>query len=174
LSANIHKNNNIIKKLKEKYGLTKDFTQKEILKRVQPIPLKIMLAQAYLESNNGKSRFAKKGNAFFGIWTYDKNKKGIIPSKRDKNKTHRIESFNSIKDSINRYFEVLNSNIHYKEFRNIRYKILKNHNFDYSKINNKELYLMVNKLNKYSADPNYSKKLIDIIKKEKFFYDFKK
>lgn len=152
----------------KKYGFDKiPLTKKNILKRVQPIPKEIMLAQAYLESNNGNSRFAKKGYNYFGIWTYNSKDKGFIPKKREKGKKHRVQKFNSTEEAINKYTEILNSAIFYNKFRNIRKKILEKYNYKYSFKNNDILY-MVEGLNKYSEDKNYINKLKSIIKERKY------
>ena len=48
-----------------------------LLDRVNVFPISMMLAQAIVESGWGGSRFAQKGNALFGQWTWDK-KKGFL------------------------------------------------------------------------------------------------
>ena len=41
------------------------------------VPSELVLAQAILESNWGNSRFAKEGNNYFGMRTWDPSKKQI-------------------------------------------------------------------------------------------------
>ena len=53
----------------------------EMLKRVDIIPISLVLAQAANESSWGESRFAKKGNNYFGMWCYTP-KCGIVPQKK--------------------------------------------------------------------------------------------
>jgi len=155
-------------KLINKYGLNHiKFSKKNIIKRAQPIPKKIMLAQAYLESNNGNSRFAKEGYNYFGIWTYDKKKAGFIPKNREKGKTHRVQKFFSIEEAIDRYTELLNSVVFYKKFRSIREKILINNHYNY-KFTDKEIFQMCDGLSKYSEDKNYVEKIKWIIKERKY------
>ena len=51
---------------------------KELMFRMDMIPVSIALAQAAKESGWGTSRFALEGNAIFGQWTWDGQ--GIAPS----------------------------------------------------------------------------------------------
>ena len=62
-------------KLREYKVKKSDF--KELLKRMDIIPVSIALAQAAKESGWGTSRFALEGNAIFGQWTW--TGKGIEP-----------------------------------------------------------------------------------------------
>ena len=59
--------------------------------RMDIIPVSIALAQAANESGWGTSRFALEGNALFGQWTW--SKKGISPTNKDPDKTHKIFKF---------------------------------------------------------------------------------
>ena len=86
--------------------------------RMDIIPVSLALAQAANESGWGTSRFALEGNALFGQWTW--NKKGISPSKKDKNKNHKILQFQILKASVRAYKNNLNTHNAYQEFREIR------------------------------------------------------
>ena len=86
--------------------------------RMDIIPVSLALAQAANESGWGTSRFALEGNALFGQWTW--SKKGISPSKKDKNKNHKILQFQILKASVRAYKNNLNTHNAYKEFREIR------------------------------------------------------
>lgn len=158
---NLSKNDKIIKK----YGFNLiKLNEENILKRVQPIPKDIMLSQAYLESDNGQSRFATEGYNYFGIWTYDKTKDGFIPKRREIGKTHRIQKFNSMKERIHRYSEILNSSMFYKNFRENRFKILNKYNFnnDFAYTLEDNLFI-IKGLKKYSQDKIYINKIKDLL-----------
>ena len=86
--------------------------------RMDIIPVSLALAQAANESGWGTSRFALEGNALFGQWTW--SKKGISPSKKDKNKNHRVLQFQVLKASVRAYKNNLNTHNAYKEFREVR------------------------------------------------------
>jgi len=79
---------NEVKKLEaiaKKYRIKSLYYKEEYLKRVDTIPVSMVLAQAAIESNWGKSRFAREANNLFGEWTW--GKKGIIPKKQTGRKT---------------------------------------------------------------------------------------
>lgn len=90
-----------------------------LLRRIDTIPVEMVLIQAANESGWGSSRFAKKGFNFFGQWCFTKGC-GIVPSARDENKNHEVAVFNSPKDSIIAYMVNLNTNHAYRLFRAMR------------------------------------------------------
>ena len=98
--------------------------KEELLKKINQIPISMMLAQAAIESGWGSSRFAKEGNALFGEWTWKINS-GLKP--RDNlNAKFSVKSFVNISESVNSYILNLNSHPAYKKMRNHRSLIIKN------------------------------------------------
>ncbi len=98
----------------------KDLYDKEAyLKRIDTIPVSLVLAQASIESNWGRSRFARIANNLFGEWTW--GKRGIIPKHRDPGKKHKIRIFDSLEESVASYMRNLNRHWAYQEFREARY-----------------------------------------------------
>jgi Bax protein len=91
---------------------------KELLKRVDIIPEKLVLAQAAIESNWGKSRFVKECNNYFGIRCYTPGC-GVTATKA-KNKKFWVKSYDSTIDGIRDYMLLLNSSKYYKDFRDLR------------------------------------------------------
>lgn len=91
----------------------------EMLLRVNVLPEALVLVQAANESAWGTSRFATKGNNFFGQWCYQEGC-GIIPLQRPSGSTHEVASFQSTQESIHRYFMNVNRNRAYLELRQIR------------------------------------------------------
>jgi len=89
----------------------------ELVKRVDAIPVSLILAQAAKESGWGTSRFARQGNALFGQWTWNDDHKGIVPSQRGEGKTHRIRAFDSAKAAITAYALNLNTHRAYARLR---------------------------------------------------------
>ena len=85
--------------------------------RMDIIPTSLAIAQAAKESGWGTSRFALKGNAMFGQWTYGKD--GIKP-KDSKGEDHKILSFPMLRSSIVAYQRNLNTHKAYREFREKR------------------------------------------------------
>ena len=94
---------------------------KELLFRMDMIPVSIALAQAAKESGWGTSRFALEGNAIFGQWTWDGQ--GIAPLKRDGDKNHKILKFPILRASVKAYKNNLNTHKSYTKFREKRKKL---------------------------------------------------
>ena len=91
---------------------------KELLKRVDQIPVSLALAQAAIESGWGTSRFATQGNALFGQWAWESDQ-GIKPnSPRHENVV--VRSFANLFDSVRAYMHNLNTHKPYEEFRTKR------------------------------------------------------
>ncbi|MFT4607543.1 MAG: Bax protein [Urechidicola sp.] len=93
--------------------------RKNLLKRVDVIPPSLAMAQGANESAWGTSRFAKKGNNFFGQWCYTKGC-GIIPKKRDKGTKHEVRRFSNPQQSVGAYIFNLNTGRVYSLIRNQR------------------------------------------------------
>ena len=87
------------------------------------VPKSMAMAQALIESATATSRFAKEANNLFGEWTW--GEKGIIPDDRALNKTHKIKIFDTLQDSVDSYILNLNRHFAYNNFRNQRYKYLR-------------------------------------------------
>ena len=105
-------------KISKKYRIKEIYNKHEYLKKIDLIPVSLVLAQSAVESAWGDSRFAREGNNLFGEWTW--GKKGIIPEGRDENATHKLRIFNSLDESISRYMLNLNRHYSYDEFRSLR------------------------------------------------------
>lgn len=113
-----------ISKLAKKYKIKSIYDMSKFQKRVAPIPVSLVLAQAAVESGWGKSRFVKDANNVFGHWTF--GKMGIVPKARDSNKKHKLKLFKNISESVATYMLNLNRNHAYREFRSERYAHLHN------------------------------------------------
>ena len=92
---------------------------KELLNRVDIIPVSLALAQSSLETGWGTSRFSIDGNALFGQWTWKTNK-GIRPKQRAPGTKHSVLRFSQLAGSIEDYTHNLNSSSHYRGFRSKR------------------------------------------------------
>ncbi len=90
----------------------------ELARRIDTLPVSLVLAQGALESSWGTSRFAQEGNSVFGVWTWGDN--GIIPDRRDTGKTHRVAHYKSLLDSVRAYLLNLNRMEFYKKLRQLR------------------------------------------------------
>jgi Bax protein len=91
----------------------------ELLKRVDILPVSLVLMQAANESAWGTSRFAVEGYNFFGQWCFREGC-GLVPLSRGEEKTHEVAKFDNPAKSIRSYFYNLNTFHTYDELRDIR------------------------------------------------------
>ncbi|MEA3504671.1 MAG: glucosaminidase domain-containing protein [Bacteroidota bacterium] len=94
---------------------------KNILLRVDVVPVDLALVQAANESAWGTSYFATKGNNIFGQWCFRKGC-GMVPRNRPEGESHEVAVFNSVNESIAAYIHNLNTHNAYSYFRNLRYE----------------------------------------------------
>jgi len=156
----LNKNNNSksdidwLKNKFKQYGVAKnDLSTLKI--RMDEIPVSLAIAQAAKETGWGTSRFAQKGNALFGQWTWSGN--GIKPAAADTDSKHKVASFKVLKASVKAYQRNINTHSSYKKFRKER--AIQRDN--YGKLNSLEL---VKYLDKYAETGiEYTKILLKII-----------
>jgi Bax protein len=122
-----------------------DYLEKNI-KKEDRIPRKLLLAQAALESNYGRSRYAKEGNNLMGIYQFKNLHTGMTPA-NNPNATFRVAKFRSKCHSIEYYMNLLNTKDSYVSFRNER--LLQ------SKTRTNDVNRYFNLLYNYSTNPEY-------------------
>ncbi len=108
-----------ILQISAKYRTTKPRT---LLRRVNVIPVSLILAQGAIESSWGSSRFAQEGNNLFGIWTWGEH--GMIPLEREEGSRHKVAAYPTILESVRAYLLTLNRLPSYRTFRDIREKTM--------------------------------------------------
>ena len=106
-------------KLYKKYRINEVSKIDTLLEKIDIIPPSLVLSQAALESNWGRSRFAKFYHNYFGLWCFKKGC-GVIPKKRDKGDTHEVAKFSSPEKAVDYYFLSINRNKSYGVLRKIR------------------------------------------------------
>ncbi|PLW82542.1 Bax protein [Kineobactrum sediminis] len=92
---------------------------RQLLMRVDTLPVPLVLVQAVKESGWGRSRFAVEGNNLFGQWCYVPGC-GIIPRNRAPGKIHEVQTFDSVSEAVRRYMNNLNTHESYAQLRRIR------------------------------------------------------
>ena len=122
-----------------------DYVEKRF-KNEDKIPRKLLLTQAALESNYGRSRYAIEGNNLMGIYQFKDLHKGMTPA-NNPNAAFRVARFQSKCHSIEYYINLLNTKDSYKSFRNERELQAK------LRINDVNRYF--NLLYNYSTNPEY-------------------
>jgi Bax protein len=111
--------NQELSKLYKKYRINEGFEIEALLEKIDIIPPSLVLSQAALESNWGRSRFAKFYHNYFGLWCFERGC-GVIPKKRDKGDTHEVAKFSSPEKAVDYYFLSINRNKSYEVLRKIR------------------------------------------------------
>ena len=120
------------------------------LHRYERIPKELIIAQAVLESNYGKSRFAVEGNNLFGIRTWNLDSPHIKPFDT-KDQTFGIKVFKTKCSCVSYYIYILNNNSAFSEFRVQRKKMLDN-----NKVN---VIKLVDYISKFATDTEYVSKV---------------
>lgn len=123
--------------LTKKRHIFKASTIDELYAKMEVHPTSIVIAQAIIESGWGTSRFFKKANNVFGIWSFNGQEKRIAASEKRGKETVYLKKYSSMEQSIYDYFLMLSTKDVYEEFREIR-------------LTNKDPFLLVEKLEKYS------------------------
>jgi uncharacterized FlgJ-related protein len=121
------------------------------MKKEDKIPRKLLLAQAALESNYGRSRYAKEGNNLMGIYQFKNLHTGMTP-RDNPNAPFRVARFKTKCHSIEYYINLLNTKDAYKSFRNER--LLQ------SKLRVNDVNRYFHLLYNYSTNPEYPQLLI--------------
>jgi len=110
------KDKNFLAKLYKKYR-TDDINK--LANRLKTHPVSIILAQAAIESGWGESRFFKKANNIFGMWSVNKHEPRIRALKTRNGKAIYLKKYASLSDSIDDYFVLIGRGA-YKSFRRKR------------------------------------------------------
>ena len=86
--------------------------------RMDEVPVSLAIAQAAKETGWGTSRFALKGNALFGQWTW--SGEGLKPKNAKEGEDHKVMKFHSLQLSVRAYLRNLNTHSSYKNLRKAR------------------------------------------------------
>ncbi|WP_419176206.1 glucosaminidase domain-containing protein [Desulfosediminicola sp.] len=95
------------------YGCRPDDTT-QLMMRVDEVPPALALAQAITESGWGTSRFAREGNALYGLHMPSKSDGNYIVSRKGNVK---VAAFDSVYEATRSYMHSLNRVYAYSEFR---------------------------------------------------------
>lgn len=96
-----------------------DFLIYKLKEKIDIIPPSILIAIAGIETDWGKSRFVKEGNALYKeiLWN---DKSGILPLDEDKKANYSIKKFPSLYEAMKSFALKLNSNVNYANMRTLR------------------------------------------------------
>ena len=87
--------------------------------RVNSTPTAMILAQSALETGWGTSRFAAQGNNYFGQHCFTKGC-GMVPRQRAAGAINEVQVFKNPQDSVQAYFNLLNTGTKFQAFRELR------------------------------------------------------
>lgn len=133
---------NVYKVVEGEAGLADRTLHDKLLRRIDTLPLSLVLAQAAEESGWGSSRFAAEANALFGMWTW--GDKGVTPlQQRSGFGNYKIAAYETPLQSVIAYMHHLNTHQAYGDLRSRRAELRKSG----SKVTGWEL---ANTLTKYS------------------------
>ena len=117
------------------------------------IPKELIIAQAAIETGWGKSRFANEGNNLFGIRTFNKDSKWLLPITWDQTKWigWGVKVYETRCDSVKDYVRILNEVFAYEEFRLAREE-------------GADVYQLADTLTAYATRKNYTTLIKQVIK----------
>ena len=98
-------------------GLYADYNQYPLERQV---PFDLIVAMAAYESAWGQSRFAKEGNNFFGIRTWDLKNIPHMKARGNPNAPWGVRKYSSLCSCVQDYIQILNNHPAYEEFRDAR------------------------------------------------------
>jgi uncharacterized FlgJ-related protein len=110
----------------------------------------ISVAQAILESDWGRSRFAKEANNFYGMIQTDKTE----PHIKSLNSDIMLKMYGNKCESVADYIDLLNTSSAFKDYRELRVKQVLDDNVN--------VFDLIQTLENYAIDPEYTKKLLAV------------
>ena len=110
----------------------------------------ISVAQAILESDWGRSRFAVEGNNYYGIIETDNTE----PHMKSKNSNVLLKKYGNRCESVADYIALLNASSAFVEYRQLRLQQYITDNVD--------VFQIIETLENYAIDPEYRKKLLAV------------
>ena len=120
-----------------------------IITEADRIPINLVVAQAILESNWGKSRFARDGNNLFGIKAVNDEEYMLSLNLK------KVKKYTTFCSSVVDYIDLLSYGEPYKNFQQELINQWMNDKVDINKL--------INHLDNYAEDKNYKNKLMKII-----------
>ena len=126
------------------------------LPKNERVPYEMIIGQAALESAWGQSRFAKEANNLFGIRTWNKDTPHLLPQGVEKWPGWGVKAFASKCDSVHYYIDLLNNHNAYKEFRELRQRMLDNNEM-------LDALELIKKLDKFSTTKDYDARVARMI-----------
>jgi len=92
----------------------------DLIKRLQTLPVRLVLAQAAIESGWGTSRFFKEANNPFGMWSFNSDHSRISALYTRDGKEIFLRKFDSLESAIEAYYYMLATRRPYRKLRDMQ------------------------------------------------------
>ena len=119
------------------------------------VPISIIIAMAGIESAWGKSRFAKEGNALFGVRTWDLEGTPHMKALGNMEANWGVKKYTSKCQSVKDMIRILNTHPAYEKFREARAEQLDNGKWDYREL--------LSGMTAWSTNPDYKEIILQTI-----------
>ena len=119
------------------------------------VPIGIIIAMAGVESAWGKSRFAKEGNALFGVRTWDLDNTPHMKALGNLDASWGVKKYRTKCESVKDMIRILNTHPAYEKFRDYRKEQIAEGEWNYSKL--------LSGMTAWSTNPDYHKIILSTI-----------
>tara|TARA_A100000164_G_C21884575_1_gene762056 strand:+ start:365 stop:1000 length:636 start_codon:yes stop_codon:yes gene_type:complete len=123
--------------------------------RDKRVPTSIIIAMAGIESAWGTSRFAREGNALFGVRTWDLENTPHMKALGNPDANWGVKKYNTKCQSVKDMIRILNTHPAYDKFREYRKKQIELGVWDYSEL--------LSGMTAWSTNPDYRKIILSTI-----------
>ena len=121
----------------------------------QRVPISIVIAMAGIESAWGQSRFAREGNALFGVRTWDLDNTPHMKALGNPDASWGVKKYKTKCQSVRDMISILNTHPAYEKFRQYRAEQLEDGEWDYSEL--------LSGMTAWSTNKNYQKIILSTI-----------
>jgi len=111
------------------------------------VPISIIIAMAGIESAWGQSRFAREGNALFGVRTWDLDNTSHMKAVGNPDASWGVKKYKTKCQSVKDMIRVLNTHPAYDKFREFRAEQLEDGEWNYK--------LLLSGMTAWSTNPDY-------------------
>jgi len=119
------------------------------------VPISIVIAMAGIESAWGQSRFAREGNALFGVRTWDLDNTPHMKALGNPDASWGVKKYKTKCQSVKDMIRILNTHPAYEKFRQYRAEQLNDGKWDYSEL--------LSGMTAWSTNKNYQKIILSTI-----------
>ena len=119
------------------------------------VPISIIIAMAGIESAWGQSRFAREGNALFGVRTWDLDNTPHMKAQGNPDASWGVKKYKTKCQSVKDMIRILNTHPAYEKFREYRTEQLEDGEWNYK--------LLLSGMTAWSTNPDYQNIILSAI-----------